>query len=528
MKLKKKMFIAMAVVCGIFAAALAVALSGMKDTAEKFDTFITKDQAFLSSSNALYAQGLQMGQALRNLVLDPANTKAYANLDDASRGFSDAMNEARNLARNDRDALQVLATIGQLREQQAKIQQQIVGFAKSDPAAAIAALNKDETPLWRQMRAELLALAKSKNAAVTAARSRLAEETHSRLVSSLALAAIALAAGAGIAFWLTRNVMLQLGGEPDYAVRVATTIASGDLTAQIRLDDRDQSSLLFAMKTMQDSLAALVANVRSGTQSIATASSEVAAGSQDLSARTEEQASSLQQTASSMEELTSTVKQNAENAQQANQLAHVASDTASRGGQVVADVVRTMGSISASASKISDIIGVIDGIAFQTNILALNASVEAARAGEQGRGFAVVAGEVRNLAQRSAAAAREIKALIEESVEQVGAGSTLVNEAGATMDEVVRSVTRVTDIMEEITAASREQSAGIEQVNQAMMQMDQVTQQNAALVEEAAAAAESMQLQAAQLNAMASAFRLAQESAAPALSQQASRIALPS
>ena len=528
MKLKKKMFISVGVVCAIFGAALAVALNGMKDTAEKFDSFIEKDQAFLASGNALYAQGLQMGQALRNIVLDPANEKAFANLNDASRGFDEALQEARHIAQNNREDVQVLTRIGQLREQQAKVQQQIVGHAKSDSAAAIAALNKDETPLWRQMRADLLALIKTKSTAVSTAKSQLAEKTRDHLVFSLALAAIALATGAGIAFWLTRNVMLQLGGEPDYAVRIAAGIAAGDLTARIRLEARDRGSLLFAMKTMQDSLAALVANVRSGTQSIATASSEIAAGSQDLSARTEEQASSLQQTASSMEELTSTVKQNAENAQQANQLAHVASDTASRGGQVVADVVRTMGSISTSASKIADIIGVIDGIAFQTNILALNAAVEAARAGEQGRGFAVVASEVRNLAQRSAAAAREIKALIEDSVDKVGAGSALVNQAGATMDEVVRSVTRVTDIMSEITAASREQSAGIEQVNQAMMQMDQVTQQNAALVEEAAAAAESMQSQAAQLNVMASAFRLSPDAATAALPHPAPRIALAS
>jgi methyl-accepting chemotaxis protein len=267
--------------------------------------------------------------------------------------------------------------------------------------------------------------------------------------------------------------------------------------------------MLFAMKTMRDDLAGIVGQVRSGTDTIATASGQIASGNLDLSSRTEQQASSLEETASSMEELTSTVKQNADNARQARQLALTASNVASEGGTVVAQVVETMGAIDASSRKIVDIISVIDGIAFQTNILALNAAVEAARAGEQGRGFAVVATEVRSLAQKSAAAAREIKTLIGDSVEKVENGGRLVAQAGATMQEVVASVQRVTDIMAEISAASNEQSAGIEQVNQAIAQMDQVTQQNAALVEEAAAAAGSMQEQAASLSQVVSIFRLA-------------------
>ena len=254
--------------------------------------------------------------------------------------------------------------------------------------------------------------------------------------------------------------------------------------------------LLQALKDMNASLGNIVGEVRSTTDSISTAAQEIAAGNSDLSQRTEEQASSLEETASSMEELTSTVKQNAENAKQANQLAANASDIAVKGGQAVNEVVQTMGSISASSKKIMDIISVIEGIAFQTNILALNAAVEAARAGEQGRGFAVVAAEVRNLAQRSAAAAKEITALIGDSVDKVDIGSRQVDQAGATMNEIVSAVKRVTDIMAEIAAASNEQSSGIEQVNQAIIQMDEVTQQNAALVEEAAAAAEAMQEQA--------------------------------
>ncbi|WP_076593532.1 methyl-accepting chemotaxis protein [Herminiimonas arsenitoxidans] len=321
----------------------------------------------------------------------------------------------------------------------------------------------------------------------------------------ITLGTIALALGALLAWLLSRSITRPLG----YAVEVARTVASGDLRNKIEAKSSDETGqLLQALKDMNDGLVKSVSEVRTGIDTIATASSQIAAGNLDLSSRTEEQASSLEETASSMEELTSTVKQNADNARQANQLAVSASSVAEKGGAVVSQVVDTMEEINSSAKKIVDIIGVIDGIAFQTNILALNAAVEAARAGEQGRGFAVVASEVRNLAQRSAAAAKEIKALIGDSVDKVETGSRLVEEAGVTMDEVVQSVKRVTDIMSEIMAASQEQSAGIEQVNQAIGQMDQVTQQNAALVEEAAAAAESLNDQAAKLAEAVSVFKL--------------------
>lgn len=272
----------------------------------------------------------------------------------------------------------------------------------------------------------------------------------------------ALVLGAVVATLIARNISKALGGEPKDASAIARSIASGDLSIDIHVDPRDQTSVLSAMKEMRDSLVSIVSRVRSTTETISTGSTEIASGNQDLSARTEQQATSLENTASSMSELTSTVKQNADNAKQANQLAVTASDVAIKGGEVVAQVVDTMSSINGSAKKIVDIIAVIDGIAFQTNILALNAAVEAARAGEQGRGFAVVASEVRNLAQRSAAAAKEIKTLIGDSVEKVDAGSKLVEQAGSTMDEIVISVKRVTDIMAEIMAASQEQSSGIE------------------------------------------------------------------
>jgi methyl-accepting chemotaxis protein len=319
------------------------------------------------------------------------------------------------------------------------------------------------------------------------------------------LAGLVLAFGAASAWMLTTGIT----GPLREAVTAARRVAGGDLTGHI--DDRakdETGQLLSALKDMNASLLGIVTEVRSGTDHITTSSSEIAAGNQDLSRRTEQQAGALEETASSMEELTSAVKHNADNARQANVLAASAAQVAVKGGEVVAQVVGTMDSINASSRKIVDIISVIDGIAFQTNILALNAAVEAARAGEQGRGFAVVASEVRNLAQRSASAAKEIKQLIGDSVDKVNQGSKLVADAGVTMDEIVSSVHRVSDIITEITAASSEQSAGINEVNQAIGSMDAVTQQNAALVEQAAAAAESMQQQAAALAQAVSVFKV--------------------
>ncbi|MFN3715130.1 MAG: methyl-accepting chemotaxis protein [Thiobacillus sp.] len=332
-----------------------------------------------------------------------------------------------------------------------------------------------------------------------------------------------IAAAIALGFFMIRAIVRPL----DEAVRVADAVAAGDLTRHISASSNDEiGRLMRALQHMNDSLTDTIQRVRTGVGAITVASSEIATGNADLSSRTESQASSLEETASSMEELTSTVKQNAENARQANQLVVSTAEIAARGGSVVGEVVVTMESIKDSSKKIADIIGVIDGIAFQTNILALNAAVEAARAGEQGRGFAVVASEVRSLAQRSAGAAKEIKALIEDSVGKVEAGGRLVDEAGKTMDEIVSSVKRVTDIMGEIAAASHEQAAGIEQVNQAVGQMDEMTQQNAALVEEAAAAAESLRDQAGQLSAAVSVFRVespAMAGAAPPVLHEVAR-----
>lgn len=322
-----------------------------------------------------------------------------------------------------------------------------------------------------------------------------------------------LLAGICLLLWIivslvNKSLRHTIGGDPEYVNEVALQIADGHLSAQIKTHATDSTSILFAMKSMQSRLAETIGEIRRSADTIAKASGEITSGNMDLSARTESQASSLEETAASMEELTSTVKQNADNAVQANQLVISASAIAEKGGKAVSQVVQTMDTINSSATRIVDIISVIDGIAFQTNILALNAAVEAARAGEQGRGFAVVASEVRNLAQRSAGAAKEIKGLINASVDSINAGSALVAEAGTTMDQVVASVSRVTQIMSAITAASSEQSTGIGHVNTAIAEIDSVTQQNAALVEQAAAAAGSMQEQAGNLATLVSRFKL--------------------
>lgn len=366
-------------------------------------------------------------------------------------------------------------------------------------------LRSQMTPLQKKYIKELDGLAETQQELMNQAVAEAKENYEStRLILLLSGVAAALFAGI-VAFYISRGITAPL----NRAVSVAEQVAAGDLTAAITQSQRDETGrLLHALATMNQKLKEIVKEVRSGTDSMVTASTQIATGNLDLSSRTEEQASSLEETASSMEELTSTVKQNAEHSQQASQLAAKSSAVAQQGGVVVEKVVQTMNSINESSNKIVDIISVIDGIAFQTNILALNAAVEAARAGEQGRGFAVVASEVRVLAQRSATAAKEIKELIQDSVNKVNVGADLVSEAGKTMNEVVVSIQQVADIVTEISDATREQSDGIEQVNQAVMQMDQVTQQNAALVEEAAAASQSLQSQARRLSNVVSIFQI--------------------
>ncbi|GGC59669.1 methyl-accepting chemotaxis protein [Undibacterium terreum] len=388
-----------------------------------------------------------------------------------------------------------------------------------DAAAAEKAYNEGFLPASKNYEAKVMELLSMQRKSIdqTAAAIDQANDRSTKLMILLSVLLISI--GIVAAVIISRSITNPL----KHATHAASRVAAGDLTTAIDISGRDEiGELMQALHAMNEALRNIVSQVKSGTYAIAGAAGEISTGNLDLSARTEQQASSLEETAASMEELTSTVKQNAENAGQANQLAMTASDVAVKGGRVVSQVVDTMGSINESAKKIVDIIGVIDGIAFQTNILALNAAVEAARAGEQGRGFAVVASEVRSLAHRSADAAKEIKLLIGDSVEKVGIGAKLVDEAGATMDEIVASVRRVTDIMAEITAATKEQSAGIEQVNLAITDMDNTTQQNAALVEEAAAAAQSMQDQAASLANVVDTFKLDQQGFGGAAARPAS------
>ncbi|WP_036164745.1 methyl-accepting chemotaxis protein [Massilia sp. 9096] len=453
--------------------------------------------------------------AVRNVMLsDDADDRAkQLEKIAASRKEIDEILKKLDATLQNEKAREVLAREHALNEKYgAKLQVLIQMFQGGDDAGARTLLRKEVRPIlieYKEAMDEQVRIQQALSTQTAADAQHTYESTRTLMI---VLGAVVVAFAAALAWWITSSITRGLRS----ALDVANAVAAGDLTTKVEVHGNDEiGQLLAALKTMNANLAETVRTVRTGTETISVASREVAAGSQDLSSRTEQQAGSLEETASSMEELTSTVRQNADNARQANQLAATASGVAARGGEVIESVVATMGQIHAASGKITDIISVIDGIAFQTNILALNAAVEAARAGEQGRGFAVVAGEVRNLAQRAAAAAREIKGLIDDSSGRVEEGSRLVQEAGSTMSEIVESVRRVTDILDEIGTASGEQSAGIEQINEAITQMDGVTQQNAALVEEAAAAAESMQEQAGKLAEAVAVFKL--DHAAPAV-----------
>ncbi len=388
----------------------------------------------------------------------------------------------------------------------------VMSNATTDPVAAMTALRASDRT-FQELGQIYTKMQELQGTLAAESSAQGARDFRNMLISILGIAVLAAAVALATAIVMARRVVQPLRE----ATHVAGEIARGDLSSAVTVHGKDETAeLLGAQMRMQEDLRRLVTEVVGGARAVADTSAQIAQGNLDLSQRTEEQASTLEETASSMEELTSTVHQNAENARQASQLAVEASDVARKGGQVVGQVVSTMSGISGSSRKIADIIGVIDGIAFQTNILALNAAVEAARAGEQGRGFAVVASEVRSLAQRSATAAKEIKTLIADSVDKVDAGARLVDSAGKTMDEIVGSVKKVSDLIAEIAAASQEQSSGIAQVNTAITQMDQVVQQNASLVEEATAATESMKEQAAALLRTVSRFRLGGEAAAQA------------
>jgi methyl-accepting chemotaxis protein len=500
----------------------AIGIVNMSRINERNDDLYQKELLAISHIKEANVNLIYVGRAMRNVLLAAAEKdrqEAMAKVEAARAQLKANLDKARPLFYSDKGKqmfADVETRVAAFEAAIAEATRRALAEPLQEGRASVDYLFNTVAPLGNAADERMSDLARLKEQnAHDAALDATALYESSRTIMILLVLGSALT-GVGLGVLLTRSLTRQLGGEPAYASAIASRIAAGDLTVDIDLRQGDSKSMLCAMKTMRDSLAGIVGQVRSGTETIASASSQIASGNLDLSSRTEEQASSLEETALSMEELTSTVKQNADNARQANQLASSASEVAARGGAVVSQVVDTMASINESSKKIVDIIGVIDGIAFQTNILALNAAVEAARAGEQGRGFAVVASEVRTLAQRSAAAAKEIKLLIDDSVTKVDAGAKLVDHAGATMDEIVSSVRNVTDIMGEITAASQEQTAGIEQINTAIAQMDEVTQQNASLVEEAAAAAEAMQDQAARLAELVAVFRLSAATPAPA------------
>ena len=465
-----------------------------------------------NAANAVWT--LRWGVAQFLAVSDPAErSKIVSGSAEARRSFEEAIAAYRSLPRTE-DELSVLRDLETSFAKYADTRLRWFELFASKPDEAAKLRAEVLTPAGMATNKALHALIEMQKTLSDAAEKAAREELQRARVLQAAISLIVLLLAVPLALLVTRSVVRQLGGDPGYATEVVNRVAGGDLATPIVRRDGDSSSLVAAMAGMQADLAGIVHRIKGSTDSISTASRQIAAGNADLSQRTEEQASSLQETASSVEELTGTVTQNADNARRADQLAQGASEVAVKGGAVVKQVVDTMSEISAASKKIAEIIGVIDGIAFQTNILALNAAVEAARAGEQGRGFAVVASEVRSLAQRCAAAAREIKTLIDDSEHKVESGARFVDEAGKTMVEIVTAVKQVTDIIAEISSASAEQATGIQQVNQAVAQVDQVTQQNAALVEEVAAATESLQRQAGDLAEAVTLFRLGSETPA--------------
>nr|WP_198982748.1 methyl-accepting chemotaxis protein [Herbaspirillum sp. ASV7] len=510
--------------CLILLLATAILLIGLWRMAElesSSEYVIDKKVAAMTTAMNMREAGSELALALRKVVTptDAAEGKAEdQHLGKILQAYGRYEKEITTLASTGRGKELLAATSGESKKLFPIVENIRQQVASNNYFDAAQLLKSDFLPAHEKWMGSVAALATFQQDDMKAAHAQAQDSYRKAQIGMLIMGVITLGLGFFLTFVITRSIINPL----KRAGGIAATISSGDLTQEFHDQGRDEAATLVnALGAMQANLASTLNEVKESAAVIAVASHEIARGNVDLSNRTESQASSLEETASSMEQLTSTVQQNAENARQANQLVVSASDYATKGGRVVGDVVATMGSIKESSSKIVDIIGVIDGIAFQTNILALNAAVEAARAGEQGRGFAVVASEVRSLAQRSATAAKEIKQLISDSVEKVDAGGKLVDEAGATMSEIVTSVKHVADIMGEITAASQEQSAGIAEVNNAIAQIDEITQQNAALVEQAAAAAESLQEQSDVLARAVAVFRLRTAQAATTVSPMA-------
>ncbi len=503
MSIKRRIWSLPATATVIFSVGLSVSVYFSTIAISSIKTTAAVDYPLLDQSKSLIADVNGLVKGLQEAV---------------SEGDKKRLEAIEGTAKTIRDSIKDLGKIDGQHETSSRLSTEFEAYYS--PAIGVAKImlevdQGDPTPLISKMQTTLTALqadlTKMQEAAKEQFKSgveRSGNSVNNVLYTTVLVAVMIILALGGVSYIVVRGIWQQLGGEPEYTREIAVAVAAGDLSMDIETDPNDTSSLLVALKEMKTKLELMVSDIKLSAETIKVASSEISSGNIDLSSRTESQANSLQETSSSMATLSDTVKQNADNAKQANRLSDVATDVAVKGGEVVNQVIGTMSEINGSSKKIVDIITVIDSIAFQTNILALNAAVEAARAGEQGRGFAVVASEVRNLAQRSAAAAKEIKTLISDSVDKVTQGSQLVDQAGKTMGEIVDSVKRVSDIMKEISAASQDQSAGIQEIGRAIEHMDEMTQQNSAMVEEAASAASSMNYEAEKLTQSLDVFKL--------------------
>ena len=506
MKFSTRLFLCTAIPALVFAIALGASIISLVRTQNQFDSYIRTDERIRVGLSEMLTQGLQMGQALRNIVLDPANPKAKENLLAAQTAYDHAYAQTTTTARGTNFETG-LSALPLLRTAHAEGQKKVIEAMSLDSASAIRILNAEETPAWRKLKAELQKQLDAAAKQSEQTRQDVQEYSSQAIRIALVIGGLAISVAIALGIVVQRTLQSELGVEPGSARDAMSKVSKGDLSISLPALNRN-NSLMNALGQMQASLRTVVGEIRNSVDAVSTASSEIAAGNQDLANRTEQTASSLHATAASIDDLTGTVKQTFEYASRAQQMAESAAEVAARGGSVVSQVVSTMEGINASSKRIADIISVIDGIAFQTNILALNAAVEAARAGEQGRGFAVVASEVRSLAGRSAEAAKEIRSLIADSVSKVESGSQLVDNAGKTMSEIVNSVQDVATIVQDIKSASAHESGGIAQISESLAQLDQMTQQNSALVEQSAAAAESLSEQARRLLQICNQFKL--------------------